>query len=189
MIIFIIIQLVSLDIKVSKLTYRHPQTSSPPSLPSPKQISTEVHLCSPSQFSHHTQTSSNLPPPYFLLAILAVGVNTGNSSDHQPQSPYNPSLSHYNFLLPLALKTKSNSPEIRERTYIGGTHRCRPKSLRRSSRPLLFRISVSFVQFSIFYSRIIVQGIANATTVDVDDAWNLVGCLDTHLKKIVFILY
>ncbi|MFS7981204.1 hypothetical protein Hanom_Chr10g00948241 [Helianthus anomalus] len=24
--------------------------------------------------------------------------------------------------------------------------------------------------------------------VDVDDAWNLVGCLDTHLKRIVFIL-
>ncbi|KAJ0837067.1 hypothetical protein HanRHA438_Chr16g0774071 [Helianthus annuus] len=28
----------------------------------------------------------------------------------------------------------------------------------------------------------------NATNVDVDDAWNLVGCLDTHLKRIVFIL-
>ncbi|KAJ0468201.1 hypothetical protein HanPI659440_Chr08g0296111 [Helianthus annuus] len=26
-------------------------------------------------------------------------------------------------------------------------------------------------------------------SVDVDDAWNLVGCLDTHLKRIVFILY
>ncbi|MFS7915955.1 hypothetical protein Hanom_Chr02g00171441 [Helianthus anomalus] len=25
--------------------------------------------------------------------------------------------------------------------------------------------------------------------VDVDDAWNLVGCLDTHLKRIVFIMY
>ncbi|MFS7922717.1 hypothetical protein Hanom_Chr03g00252281 [Helianthus anomalus] len=25
--------------------------------------------------------------------------------------------------------------------------------------------------------------------VDVDDAWNLVGCLDTHLKRIVFTLY
>ncbi|MFS8016026.1 hypothetical protein Hanom_Chr15g01363551 [Helianthus anomalus] len=24
--------------------------------------------------------------------------------------------------------------------------------------------------------------------VDVDDVWNLVGCLDTHLKRIVFIL-
>ncbi|KAJ0788390.1 hypothetical protein HanPI659440_Chr05g0191131 [Helianthus annuus] len=25
--------------------------------------------------------------------------------------------------------------------------------------------------------------------VDVDDAWNLVGCLDTHLERIVFVLY
>ncbi|MFS8034308.1 hypothetical protein Hanom_Chr17g01579671 [Helianthus anomalus] len=25
--------------------------------------------------------------------------------------------------------------------------------------------------------------------VDVEDAWNLVGCLDTHLKRIVFILF
>ncbi|MFS7960983.1 hypothetical protein Hanom_Chr08g00709461 [Helianthus anomalus] len=24
--------------------------------------------------------------------------------------------------------------------------------------------------------------------VDVDNAWNLVGCLDTHLKRIVFTL-
>ncbi|KAF5808502.1 hypothetical protein HanXRQr2_Chr04g0146121 [Helianthus annuus] len=33
------------------------------------------------------------------------------------------------------------------------------------------------------------KGSSNATMVDVDDAWNLVGCLDTHLKRIVFILY
>ncbi|KAM0019042.1 hypothetical protein Hdeb2414_s0026g00680931 [Helianthus debilis subsp. tardiflorus] len=28
----------------------------------------------------------------------------------------------------------------------------------------------------------------NATNVDVDDAWNLVGCLDTHLKICILIV-
>ncbi|MFS8031747.1 hypothetical protein Hanom_Chr17g01549561 [Helianthus anomalus] len=29
----------------------------------------------------------------------------------------------------------------------------------------------------------------NMLQVDVDDAWKLVGCLDTHLERIVFVFY
>uniref|UniRef100_A0A251UAV8 Uncharacterized protein n=1 Tax=Helianthus annuus TaxID=4232 RepID=A0A251UAV8_HELAN len=56
---------------------------------------------------------------------------------------------------------------------------------------MVLLITVSFVLLDYSPSSLVryFREFLYATNVDVDDAWNLVGCLDTHLKKFVFILY
>ncbi|KAL9995200.1 hypothetical protein Hdeb2414_s0828g00951561 [Helianthus debilis subsp. tardiflorus] len=75
-----------------------------------------------------------------------------------------------------------------------GERRRRPENGEDDRRPAALSVSGNRFSFVIldFLHLLLVRYFKespNATTVDVDDAWNLVGCLDTHLKRIVFVLY